>query len=783
MPHPFKPDILRIIAIAKASLPIHDERVLENYSSLRAAIIDQELDDEVTVLSAMLEREGFDSAFKAHCRIRALKNADSCLSFTAMPNGACNKMYWEIANKLLHPVAATMQTMLAILLPDIKRYVRQAVSVADTSHRLDSSNIKFTLEDTPLSDLGASKLNTLSRYVIANDTLLDVQDMSAFDFRTHRRYKTMLVASAPELAKRLYQHNPALRQLFEHLSLLDEKVRTPFEVLSSLTQALRIGGSAMTHATYASDGAEKAFEAFQDYMRFLPSETRDALLLLSGGQYSLAFVIRHLENRECVEIAARMLQSILDAERNQIILNTHPTLSTACLSGIQKNYRGQLRCPVEILFKEPTERDIDAIINKYKIVLVLKEGTLQLHYCNDHGEYQQHTINYEALLREREKIIQLPRDLFHIQSLLLSLGTMGYQSLPTSAMESTIALPTAGLEKAVRMIQLSTADDYFNLLINFPPTLYAVVMSHATLASTALPMALCPRIKQDILNKEQKDAFFRAILDCDAFSVRDVIYFIIECGISPSDLSSFVSGTILHAFVKDKDILGNTLLRRTAISNSDSFLTILELLPEADRLGTLKEKNTSEHTVLQDMDLSSQISLKILKLLPEADRLRLMKETTKTGFMIFEPYLSSETDPSYLRELLTQVSNPLEKIKWMTTIAQLKYERWFNGSRFRGANGFFTFMRHGTFGQQRAKALEQTIFNAPDINVATQDIRHFLLNRGTRYHQHSFATFLLDEINTMGEIRTIININALWAPFQSTSEYENSGTWSSPSMT
>lgn len=65
----------------------------------------------------------------------------------------------------------------------------------------------------------------------------------------------------------------------------------------------------------------------------------------------------------------------------------------------------------------------------------------------------------------------------------------------------------------------------------------------------------------------------------------------------------------------------------------------------------------------------------------------------------------------------------------------------------RGPNGFFTWLRHGQTGRDRAAKLRN------DINLARNDptsvINEFLNNPKTRYHRHSLASFLLDELATL----------------------------------
>lgn len=67
--------------------------------------------------------------------------------------------------------------------------------------------------------------------------------------------------------------------------------------------------------------------------------------------------------------------------------------------------------------------------------------------------------------------------------------------------------------------------------------------------------------------------------------------------------------------------------------------------------------------------------------------------------------------------------------------------------------GFFTRFRHGEAGRARAIAFEQQINATVNSKDALKVLSTLLDNPDTRYHNHSFATYLLDELNvTLEEI-------------------------------
>ena len=94
-------------------------------------------------------------------------------------------------------------------------------------------------------------------------------------------------------------------------------------------------------------------------------------------------------------------------------------------------------------------------------------------------------------------------------------------------------------------------------------------------------------------------------------------------------------------------------------------------------------------------------------------------------------------------------AHDLSIIQKAVDIAQKKYSQWYSGEQHRGANGFFSWLRHGSLGQQNAFLMNQELNNT---HTAYEDaitlINEFLMDDNkTPYHRHSFASFLLDELN------------------------------------
>ncbi|MBA2656158.1 MAG: hypothetical protein H0U70_04145 [Tatlockia sp.] len=92
----------------------------------------------------------------------------------------------------------------------------------------------------------------------------------------------------------------------------------------------------------------------------------------------------------------------------------------------------------------------------------------------------------------------------------------------------------------------------------------------------------------------------------------------------------------------------------------------------------------------------------------------------------------------------------LANIKLAISIAQKNYQCWYQEeNNLRGPDGYFSrfFFRHGSIGQWRALSFKNEISNTEDLAEALTKINGLIESSWTRYNRHSFASFLLDELN------------------------------------
>lgn len=95
---------------------------------------------------------------------------------------------------------------------------------------------------------------------------------------------------------------------------------------------------------------------------------------------------------------------------------------------------------------------------------------------------------------------------------------------------------------------------------------------------------------------------------------------------------------------------------------------------------------------------------------------------------------------------LVQDQDLLQNLKLAVSSATKNYMNWYNGSDLRGANGYFTFLRHGQSGQIAAQKFNNEIQQLNNETDLITCINKKLCSSSTTYARHSYASFLLDEL-------------------------------------
>ncbi len=105
---------------------------------------------------------------------------------------------------------------------------------------------------------------------------------------------------------------------------------------------------------------------------------------------------------------------------------------------------------------------------------------------------------------------------------------------------------------------------------------------------------------------------------------------------------------------------------------------------------------------------------------------------------------------NYCDQLNMKDEDELQKIKYAVLMAVVNYGNWSNDKRnihYREKAGtFFSSIRHGREGQEKAHRLLNEIKDLDSDEQVIEKLSDLLSAPNTRFHHHSFASFLLDEL-------------------------------------
>ncbi|MBL7527355.1 hypothetical protein [Legionella bononiensis] len=94
----------------------------------------------------------------------------------------------------------------------------------------------------------------------------------------------------------------------------------------------------------------------------------------------------------------------------------------------------------------------------------------------------------------------------------------------------------------------------------------------------------------------------------------------------------------------------------------------------------------------------------------------------------------------------------IDQIKKAVDRAKVLYESHINtGENPRHEPGWLTTWRHGPEGMDKAEGLSKQIEDFEIIDPIILNLSHFFMDAKTRYNNHSFASYLLDELNKVLE--------------------------------
>lgn len=339
-----KQNILFLIKQSKKMLKSADMLITipSNFAQIEYAVVIEELRIEIQKLERLFlcDPKIWHDEFKELCKSREQQNNDTCLSFTAIPEGICNHLYWNLADILYKP--KSIADMLAILLPSIQStLIFQTADIllpkTEATSTLQQRTV-YSLEVKPLNELVNFSYSPIFFTEIVSDSNLvfPLQQVRKLPFYVHQKLFELL-DEHPIIKKHFYTHNDHFQELHQDL---DQNVASPNDEINKLVRELTRAGSRYSGLTDAAQSVLIPCARFSMYLDKLPATFKENLLAVTTtNNIKLSDIIGHLENGSCVEEAARNLKSIQENKNNAEILASLPIITHADQKLTQKKYR------------------------------------------------------------------------------------------------------------------------------------------------------------------------------------------------------------------------------------------------------------------------------------------------------------------------------------------------------------------------------------------------------------------------------------------------------------
>ena len=189
---------IRIADFSKGAMTRHGMPSLPQIALQQA--LDMEIERELEALETAIKHDikTFPDFFKARCRVRAINNEDSLLSFltTTENRSKCNQIYFQIAEIVFQP--KTMGELLAILLPNITCVLEFEFYRTSLSDPFDYKHVRIELVERPVSFLTRPpQMEVFDELVTEGIHLLDMQNIARFPFSMHQTFYATLQKTHP----------------------------------------------------------------------------------------------------------------------------------------------------------------------------------------------------------------------------------------------------------------------------------------------------------------------------------------------------------------------------------------------------------------------------------------------------------------------------------------------------------------------------------------------------------------------------------------------------------
>lgn len=328
-----------------------------NYAELQEAALQKELLNELKKLYQLIEQpdiaeDVLKSQFKLLCKQRENLNQSNYFSYTALPEGLCNQLYFDVLVQLFQP--KHFFDVIAILLPSIK--ARLTVTLSNLLIEKNDSNkqnieerLQISLNEASLESLSAypAQLATFTEIVIdtKRQIIFMLDDIKDLPLHVHQRLFKLLNDDYHEIKEKLYQHNDDYKQLHFDIEFIGSQAVTLNEMLTRFAKRLIHGGTHYTNKQFADPSAITACSQFQNYLDNLPSDFNKQVMQLSGDnkKYTIQYIMEVHFGLEanCIEQAAEYIKAIQENAKNKEILNQIPYGTKEQINLVKNRYRHQ----------------------------------------------------------------------------------------------------------------------------------------------------------------------------------------------------------------------------------------------------------------------------------------------------------------------------------------------------------------------------------------------------------------------------------------------------------
>jgi hypothetical protein len=284
------------------------------------------------------EEDAFKQVFLQLCASRDDYVANSLLSYSGLPDGLCNALFWEIA-RFLYP-QNTLIDQIKLLIPSVTHVVQFQYNYPINTPKTIQLNYKLIpLEQSNVLATDLSSPTVLKEYAIAGSLLFDLKELISLPFALHLQWYTLLQKNQQALLCQIVQHNDDLRKLHADLQLISQGGLTPNEAITHLMNELKRSGERLSGDEFALAPAPIALAAFFEYLNSLPETLQlEVLELPCPGNKGLADILEDLQSDKCVQTAADELLSILENKANAKTLVIKPNLTEEQVQAIYDRY-------------------------------------------------------------------------------------------------------------------------------------------------------------------------------------------------------------------------------------------------------------------------------------------------------------------------------------------------------------------------------------------------------------------------------------------------------------